>query len=135
MLAAITASMVGAARAYRRPVAIGAAIGALATLLTWAGAVRIIDDLTESFSALQVQAATGLLAVAVLLVVMNWFFHKVYWTGWITLHTTRKRALLEDAGRNSGCPRGACCSVSGCSASRRSIGKAWRSCSSCRATG
>ena len=29
------------------------------------------------------QAATGLLAVAVLLVVMNWFFHWVYWTGWI----------------------------------------------------
>jgi high-affinity iron transporter len=99
VLAAITASMVDGARIYRRPVAIGAAIGALATLLTWTAAIRVIDDLTESFSALQVQAATGLLAVAVLLLVMNWFFHKVYWTRWITLHTARKRTLLEDAAK------------------------------------
>jgi high-affinity iron transporter len=25
---------------------------------------------------------------------MNWFFHKVYWGGWITLHNRRKRELL-----------------------------------------
>ena len=42
-------------------------------------------------------AATGLLAVVVLLVVMNWFFHKVYWTGWITMHNQRKRDLLMGA--------------------------------------
>ncbi len=36
------------------------------------------------------QAATGLLAVVVLLIVMNWFFHKVYWTGWISAHNKRK---------------------------------------------
>jgi high-affinity iron transporter len=36
-----------------------------------------------------------LLAVAVLLVVMNWFFHRVYWTGWISVHNRRKRDLLE----------------------------------------
>ena len=27
----------------------------------------------------------------VLLVVMNWFFHKVYWTGWISNHHKRRR--------------------------------------------
>jgi high-affinity iron transporter len=31
----------------------------------------------------------------VLLVVMNWFFHKVYWTGWISLHTRKKQHLLD----------------------------------------
>jgi high-affinity iron transporter len=34
------------------------------------------------------------LAVAVLLVVMNWFFHRVYWTGWIAHHHQRRRRLL-----------------------------------------
>ena len=50
---------------------------------------------------LHVQAATGLLAIVVLLVIMNWFFHKVYWTGWITLHNRRKRNLTETANRSS----------------------------------
>ena len=42
-------------------------------------------------AAAQSQAATGLLAIIVLLVVMNWFFHKVYWTGWISMHRRRKQ--------------------------------------------
>jgi high-affinity iron transporter len=44
-----------------------------------------------------VQAATGQLAVIVLLVVMNWFFHKVYWTGWIAHHHGRRRKLIANA--------------------------------------
>ncbi len=28
---------------------------------------------------------------------MNWFFHKVYWTGWISLHSRRKQSLLKEA--------------------------------------
>jgi high-affinity iron transporter len=48
-------------------------------------------------SALDLQAATGLLAIIVLLVIMNWFFHKIYWGGWIRAHTRRKKALLENA--------------------------------------
>ena len=31
----------------------------------------------------------------VLVIIMNWFFHKVYWTGWISLHNRRKRELLK----------------------------------------
>src|SRR5207249_6497657 len=26
---------------------------------------------------------------------MNWFFHKLYWTGWISGHTRRRRELIE----------------------------------------
>ena len=99
VLAAITASLVGATRAYRRPIVAGVAVGVAATLVTWQVAVTVVDSLTENFPALQVQAATGLLAIVVLLVVMNWFFHKVYWTGWIGLHTKRKRELLRQHGR------------------------------------
>ncbi|MBW0000442.1 MAG: iron permease [Verrucomicrobia bacterium] len=94
VLAAITANMIGENRVHTRPVAAGAGIGFLATIATWFIAVGILQDLTENVSALNLQAATGLLAVLVLLVVMNWFFHKFYWGGWITLHNRKKKELL-----------------------------------------
>ena len=97
VLSAITASMVGGHRIHRRPVAVGAGIGFIATLITWFIAVGIVSNLAESIPALQLQAATGLLAVIVLLVVMNWFFHKVYWGGWIGLHNKKKKDLLNQA--------------------------------------
>jgi high-affinity iron transporter len=97
VLTAVTASMVGATKSYRRPVALGAAVAAVATLLTWKIAVAIVTDLGENIPALELQAFTGLLAIVVLVVIMNWFFHKVYWTGWITLHTNRKRELVKGA--------------------------------------
>ena len=101
VLSAITASMIGANRVHQRPVAAGAGIGFIATLVTWFIAVGIIGSLTENVSALDLQAATGLLAVIVLLVVMNWFFHKVYWGGWICLHNRKKKELLASA-KNEG---------------------------------
>jgi high-affinity iron transporter len=97
VLAAITATMGASSDDYRRPVAAGAGAAFVATLATWWAAIGLIDDLTQKVSALNLQAATGLLAILVLLVVMNWFFHKVYWTGWISLHTEKKRHLLDRA--------------------------------------
>ena len=97
VLAAITASMIGARRIHRKPVAIGAAIAFGATLITWFIAVGIMGELTESVPALDLQAATGLLAVVVLLVIMNWFFHKIYWGGWIRAHNRRRKSLLANA--------------------------------------
>jgi high-affinity iron transporter len=102
VLAAITASMVGASQSYRRPIAAGVALAFLATLLTWRVAVAVVDSLTDNVSALHLQAITGLLAIVVLLVVMNWFFHKIYWSGWISLHTKRKRALVQGAEQDEG---------------------------------
>lgn len=97
VLAAITASMVGARRAHRRPIALGAAFAFGATLVTWFIAIKIMGELTESVPALDLQAATGLLAIVVLLVIMNWFFHKIYWGGWIRAHNRRRKALLANA--------------------------------------
>src|SRR3954469_2177638 len=97
VLAAITASMTGSRRSYRKPVMSGAAIAFLATLATWFVAVGIMKQLSENIPALHLQAATGLLAVIVLLVIMNWFFHKVYWGGWIRAHNRRRKSLLETA--------------------------------------
>src|SRR5213079_1604643 len=97
VLAAITASMTGKRRAYRRPVAAGAGIAFVATLITWFIAVGIVGQLSENIPALDLQAATGLLAVIVLLVIMNWFFHKIYWGGWIRAHNRRRKTLLAEA--------------------------------------
>ncbi len=95
VLSAITAGMTASRQTYVRFVALGTAIAVVANLMTWRIAVTIIDDLGNSIPALEVQAGTGLLAIIVLLIIMNWFFHKVYWTGWISLHSQKKRELLE----------------------------------------
>jgi len=97
VLAAITASMTGVKRLHRRPVALGAGVAFVASLITWCVAVRIVSSLSDNMSALDLQAATGLLAVIVLLVIMNWFFHKIYWGGWIRAHNRRRKVLLENA--------------------------------------
>ena len=96
VLAAVTASMVGATQVYRRPIALGAGAGFLASVATWFLAAWVLGQLGAG--GLAVQAATGLLAVIVLLVVMNWFFHKVYWTGWIQNRNKHKRAILSRDG-------------------------------------
>ncbi len=93
VLAAVTASFRGANTVYKRPVAVGGAIGLLATVGTWFAAILIIDLLGGS--GLSLQAATGIPAIIVLLLVMNWFFHKLYWTGWIAHHHKRRKGLLS----------------------------------------
>jgi high-affinity iron transporter len=97
VLAAVTANMVGTKRSYQKPVAAGALGAFAATLITWFVAVGIIESLTDNVSALNLQAATGLIAIIVLLVVMNWFFHKVYWTGWISMHSQKKTQLMKES--------------------------------------
>src|SRR5437867_13067153 len=67
VLAAITASMTGLKRAYRRPVALGAAFAFIASLISWLIAVRLVGSFSDYMSALDLQAATGLLAVFALL--------------------------------------------------------------------
>jgi high-affinity iron transporter len=98
VLAAITASMTGAKRVHRRPVGLGAAVAFGATLVTWFIAVGIMSQLSDNVRALDLQAATGLLAIIVLLVIMNWFFHKIYWGGWIRAHNRRRKTLVANAG-------------------------------------
>jgi high-affinity iron transporter len=96
ILAAITASFTGARRAFRRPVLIGGLFGLLATAITYVLAQEIIDALGDG--GLRLQAITGVLAIAVLLVVTNWFFHKVYWSEWIG-RFNRRRKMLEKVDR------------------------------------
>jgi high-affinity iron transporter len=102
VLAAITAGLRRSGQGSgASAIATGAGAGFAVTLLTWVFAVAILDDLSKHISALQLQAATGLLAIVVLLIVMNWFFHKLYWTGWISLHNKKKHALMQRANGGS----------------------------------
>jgi high-affinity iron transporter len=92
VLAAVMASFLGGNRVYRRPVALGGAGAIAGGILTWFFVVWLIGRFHGG--EFDVQAATGLPSLIVLLVVMNWFFHKVYWTGWISHHHRRRRSLL-----------------------------------------
>jgi high-affinity iron transporter len=92
VLAAITASFLGANGVYRRPVAAGGGAAIGAGIITWFAVIWLIGQFHGS--EFTIQAATGIPALIVLLIVMNWFFHKVYWTGWISHHNRRRRALL-----------------------------------------
>lgn len=97
VLAAVTASMRGSKATYRPPVAAGGAVAVVATVATWFAVIGIVGVLGGGSSALSVQAATGIPAVVVLLIVMNWFFHKVYWTGWISAHNRRRKNVVGAA--------------------------------------
>ena len=96
VLAVLTASMRGDNSVYRRPLALGGLTALGAAVITWFIAIAVTDAVGPG--SLDLQAATGLLAIVVLLVVMNWFFHKVYWTGWIASHNRRRRDLMGGAG-------------------------------------
>jgi high-affinity iron transporter len=95
VLSAITASLMGSNQSYRKPIAIGAGLGFMATIATWFIVIAILSSI--SAPALDIQAGTGLLAIIVLLIIMNWFFHKLYWTGWISMHNRRRRELMKNA--------------------------------------
>jgi high-affinity iron transporter len=93
VLAAVMASFLGANRVYRRPVVVGGAGAIGIGIATWFFVVWFIGQFHGG--EFDVQAATGLPSLIVLLIVMNWFFHKVYWTGWISSHHKRRRGLLS----------------------------------------
>src|SRR3954453_17317791 len=92
IFAAVIASFLGSNKARKRPVAGGAGIGFLAAVLTW----FLVQALLSFFSDYgpQLEAITGLVAVLVLLVVLNWFLHTIYWTNHIKKQHSRRRALL-----------------------------------------
>jgi high-affinity iron transporter len=100
ILAAVTASFLGADSAKRRPVLAGALVGLAASIATWFAARFVLS----SFAAYgpELKAITGLLAVLVLLAVLNWFLHNVYWTRKIKKQHARRRALLAGGGATTG---------------------------------
>jgi high-affinity iron transporter len=96
IIAAITASMIGARRGLRRPILRGALLALPASVLLWFIAQLVLDSFSRYGEKLE--AVVGLIAIAVLLLVLNWFFHRVYWTEWIAGHRQRGMAMTSDIG-------------------------------------
>jgi high-affinity iron transporter len=96
IFAAVTASLLGANRAHRRPVAAGAGLAFAAAVVTW----FVVQALLAAAAPLgaRLEAITGFIAIVVLLVVMNWFVHNVYWSQWIGRHHRQRRRVLERGG-------------------------------------
>ncbi|MEZ4668497.1 MAG: FTR1 family protein [Anaerolineae bacterium] len=93
ILASLLASLrTGEERQFRRPIIQGAALAFVATGVTWWIANQILTVLLPLGERLEV--IVSLIAIGVLLLITNWFFHKVYWTGWMANFHTRKRHLI-----------------------------------------
>jgi high-affinity iron transporter len=91
IVVAITASMVGRNRPLRKPIYRGTLLAIPATAVLFVVAQTLLDSLSRYGEKLE--AIVGLIAIGVLLLVLNWFFHRVYWTEWIAGHRRRGIAL------------------------------------------
>jgi high-affinity iron transporter len=96
IFAAVTASFRGADRTRRRPVVLGALCAFGAAVVTW----FVVQAALDAASGLgpRLEAITGFLAIIVLLLVLNWFVHKVYWSQWIARHHRQRRKVLMRTG-------------------------------------
>ncbi len=79
-------------RQFRRPIIIGAVLAFVATGLTWWAANALLQTMLPLGERLE--AIVSLIAIGVLLLITNWFFHKVYWTGWMAGFHSKKRDLV-----------------------------------------
>ena len=96
ILAALMASFKGAQRRLRRPMWLGVAAALVASAATWVVAQTIMTGLARYGEKLS--AVVGLIAIGMLLVILNWFFHKTYWTGHLAGLHGKKQAMLATGG-------------------------------------
>jgi high-affinity iron transporter len=96
ILAALAASMVGPERGFRRPLLAGAGVALVATAATWVVAQTVLGSLAGFGERLE--AIVSLVAIGVLLVILNWFYHRVYWTQNLQGLHRRKKTILAGAG-------------------------------------
>ncbi len=99
ILASLMGSLkVGAQRQFRMPLWIGAALAFVATIITWVLAQNALMAMARFGETLE--AIVSLIAIAVLLLITNWFFHDVYWKDWMSaFHQRKKRILSGRAGQ------------------------------------
>lgn len=79
-------------RQFRRPIIMGAVLAFVATGITWWAANALLQTMLPLGERLE--AIVSLIAIGVLLIITNWFFHKVYWTGWMAGFHSKKRDLV-----------------------------------------
>ncbi|HRW06567.1 MAG TPA: FTR1 family protein [Caldilineaceae bacterium] len=82
-------------RRLRKPMWWGAGVAGLASILTWLLAQGLLTSLARYGEALE--AIVSLIAIGVLLLITNWFFHQNYWTGHIAGLHAKKKGLIGGA--------------------------------------
>jgi high-affinity iron transporter len=93
ILAALLGSLKApAVRHLRRPLWMGAAASFVATIITFMVMSRILNAFAVFGEKLE--AIVSVIAVAVLLVIMNWFFHNVYWNDHLANFHKKKHSLM-----------------------------------------
>ena len=96
ILAALMASMVGPQRRYRRPLLGGVLLALAASVLTWIVAQTVLGSLARYGEKLE--AVVSLVAIAVLLLILNWFYHRVYWQENLQDLHRKKKTILAGVG-------------------------------------
>jgi high-affinity iron transporter len=96
ILAALMASMVGAQRRYRRPLLGGVALALAASVVTWVVAQTVLGSLARYGERLE--AIVSLVAIGMLLLILNWFYHRVYWQEHLAELHGKKRSIMQGAG-------------------------------------
>ena len=96
ILAALMASLVGDRRGFRRPIMLGVGFALVASAVTWVIAQTVLTSLARYGEKLE--AVVSLMAIAVLLLILNWFFHRMYWQENLQNLHQRKRRVLAGAG-------------------------------------
>jgi high-affinity iron transporter len=78
---------------YRRPMWLGAGLALVASAVTWfvmQGALLAFARYGE-----RVEAVVSIIAIAVLILITNWFFHDTYWTDWMASFHKKKGELVK----------------------------------------
>ena len=96
ILAALMASLVGAQRHFRRPIFAGVGLALVASAVTWVVAQTVLTSLAAYGERLE--AIVSLVAIGVLLLILNWFYHRMYWQENLQGLHQKKRRVLAGAG-------------------------------------
>ena len=90
------ASLVGSQRHLRRPMMAGVGLAIVASAVTWVVAQTVLTSLAGYGERLE--AVVSLVAIGMLLLILNWFYHRVYWQENLQNLHQRKRRILSGAG-------------------------------------
>ena len=96
ILAALMASLVGGQRHFRKPMFAGVGLALVASAVTWVVAQTVLTSMQRYGEKLE--AIVSLAAIGVLLLILNWFYHRVYWQENLQSLHKKKRRVLAGAG-------------------------------------
>ena len=92
VIAALGSGFIMAGPRWRRPVIAGALAAFPATVVTWLVAGRAVTSLASY--GLRLQAVLDVVSLAVLAVILGWFFQKYCWTRFVARENARRKRLL-----------------------------------------